>query len=118
MVLAYAAMWAFKNNWIVVNVPSIYRWTNDRQAKYERAFNGLFVIQEHAIEWLDQFKTCNEHLLAKIQVKPELYGKFDITGTHEKEYEPVPNLWDERRKTFFNDIDKRFEYRMDVGSKL
>lgn len=30
----------------------------------------------------------------------------------------MPNLWDERRKTFFNDIDKRFEYRVDVGSKL
>jgi hypothetical protein len=66
MILAYVTMWAFKNNWIVVNVPSIYKWTNDRKAKYERAYNGLFVIHEHAVEWLDQFKTCNEHLLAKI----------------------------------------------------
>lgn len=29
---------------------------------------------------------------------------MDITGTHEKEYEPVPNLWDERRKVHFNEI--------------
>lgn len=49
MVLAYIAMWAFKNNWIVINVPSAYKWTNDRQAKYERAYNGLYVIHEHAV---------------------------------------------------------------------
>ena len=94
MILAYVAMWAFKNNWIVINVPSAYKWTNDRQAKDERAYNGLYLIHEHAVEWLDQFRTCNEHLLAKIQFKPQLYGKHDITGTHENEYEPVPNLWD------------------------
>jgi hypothetical protein len=34
MTLAYVAMWAFKNNWIVVNVPSAYKWTNDRKVKY------------------------------------------------------------------------------------
>jgi hypothetical protein len=44
MTLAYVAMWAFKNNWIIVNVPNSYKWTNDRKAKYERAYNGLYVI--------------------------------------------------------------------------
>lgn len=44
MILAYVAMWAFKNNWILVNVPNAYKWTNDRKAKYERAYNGLYVI--------------------------------------------------------------------------
>jgi hypothetical protein len=34
MTLAYVAMWAYKNNWILVNVPSGYKWTNDRKAKY------------------------------------------------------------------------------------
>lgn len=118
MVLAYTAMWAFKNNWILINVPSAYKWTNDRKAKYERAYNGLYVIHEHAVEWLDQFKTCNEHLLSKIQIKPELFGKFDITGTHENEYEPVPNLWDERRQVHFDEIEKVFQYRMDEETKL
>jgi len=49
MILAYVAMWAFKNNWILINVPSAYKWTNDRKAKYERAYNGLYVIHEHAV---------------------------------------------------------------------
>jgi len=44
MILAYMAMWAHHNKWIVINVPSGYKWTNDRKVKYERAFNGLFVI--------------------------------------------------------------------------
>ncbi len=66
MTLAYVAMWAFKNNWIIVNVPNSYKWTNDRKAKYERAYNGLYVIHQHAVEWLDQFKNANSHLLTKI----------------------------------------------------
>lgn len=34
MILSYIAMWAFKNNWIVINVPSGYKWTNDRKIKH------------------------------------------------------------------------------------
>jgi hypothetical protein len=102
MIMAYVAMWAHKNNWITINVPSGYKWTNDRSAKIELAYNGLHMVHEHSVDWLDQFLNCNEQMLADIPINGELFGKFDITGTHLKEYEPVPNLWDDRRKVHFN----------------
>lgn len=82
MILAYLAMWAHKNKWIVINVPCAYRWTNDRKVKYQRAYNGLFLIYEHAVEWLDQFKECNSELLPNIKINMDNYGKIDVTGTH------------------------------------
>jgi hypothetical protein len=44
MILAYLSMFAHKNGWIVINVPNVYKWTFDRTAKYDRAYNGLYVI--------------------------------------------------------------------------
>ena len=44
MILSYAAMYAFKNNWIVLSAP-VLKWTQDRNAKPKKMFNGLFVIQ-------------------------------------------------------------------------
>lgn len=29
MILAYAAMYAYKHNWIVINVPNVLKWTQD-----------------------------------------------------------------------------------------
>lgn len=36
----------------------------------------------------------------------KLYGKIDYTGVHDDEYDPVPNLYDPRRETYFNDADR------------
>lgn len=83
MILAYAAMYAFKNNWIVINVPNVHKWTQDHLATPVKMFNGLFVIDEHVVEWLDEFKTANEHLLKDMKVDLSLYGKMDLTGTHQ-----------------------------------
>lgn len=53
MILAYAAMYAFKNNWIVININNVMKWTQDRLVQPVKMFNGLFVVQEHVLEWLD-----------------------------------------------------------------
>jgi hypothetical protein len=53
MILAYAAMYAYKNNWIVIATPNILKWTQDLSVTPSKMFNGLFNIQEHAIEWLE-----------------------------------------------------------------
>lgn len=45
MILAYAAMFAFKNNWIVISVPNAVKWTQDLQATPKKMYNGLFVIE-------------------------------------------------------------------------
>lgn len=36
----------------------------------------------------------------------DLYGKIDFTGVHDDEYNPIPNLYDPKRDTYFNDVDK------------
>ena len=43
MILSYAAMYAFKNNWIVISAP-VLKWTQDRNANPKKMFNGLFII--------------------------------------------------------------------------
>ena len=44
MILAYAAMFAFKNNWIIISVPNSLKWTQDSQVTPKKMYNGLFVI--------------------------------------------------------------------------
>ena len=68
MILAYAAMYAYKNNWILISTPNIMKWTQDREATPKKMFNGLFVVEEHVLEWLDEFKTINEHILKNMKV--------------------------------------------------
>ena len=93
MILAYLSMMAHRNNWIVINVPNVHYWTYDTKAKYPRAFNGLYLINEHAVEWLDQFRTANDHILSQKPVDMDIYGKHDITGVHVDEAEPVQNIY-------------------------
>jgi hypothetical protein len=80
MVLAYAAMYGFKNNWIVINISNVLKWTQDRNVTPVKMFNGLFVVEEHVLEWLDEFKTTNEHIIKDMAVNRTLYGKTDLTG--------------------------------------
>lgn len=83
MILAYVAMYALKNNWLVINIPNVQKWTQDLKATPTKMFNGLFVVEEHVLEWLDEFKTINGKLLASMKVSKDLYGKIDLTGVHE-----------------------------------
>lgn len=114
MVMAYAAMMGFKNNWIVVTTPNIMKWTQDLNVKPYKMFNGLFVVEEHVLEWLDEFKTTNQHILKDMKVNKDLYGKIDLTGCHENEFEPVPNIYYHDRQTYFNDIHKEYQDRVDI----
>lgn len=106
MILSYVAMLGFKNNWIVISTPNIMKWTQDKTVTPVKMFNGLFVVEEHVLEWLEEFKTTNEHILKEMPADLSLYGKIDLTGTHEEEFEPVPNIYYEDRQTYFNDINK------------
>lgn len=80
MILAYLTMFGYKNNWITVTVPNAYKWTQFKKTKYIRAYNGLYLIQEHAVEWLGQFMEANKEMLESRKVIMDIYGKCDITG--------------------------------------
>jgi ABC-type thiamin/hydroxymethylpyrimidine transport system permease subunit len=45
MIMTYIAMYAFKNNWILITTPNVMKWTQDRSVKPKKLFNGLFVIE-------------------------------------------------------------------------
>ena len=45
MIMAYVAMYAYKNNWILITTPNVMKWTQDRSVKPKKLFNGLFVIE-------------------------------------------------------------------------
>jgi len=56
--LLYVAMWAHKMNWIVVSVPNVEKWTLSGEFEIRRHnASGLFLQQEHAVEFLEQFKS-------------------------------------------------------------
>lgn len=105
MIMTYASMWAYKNNWIVLNLPNAYKLNNDPTVTYRRAYNGLFITEDYAKKWLEQFRSANLELVKKTKVNMDLYGKIDFTGVHDNEYNPIPNLYNPKRDTYFNDVD-------------
>lgn len=111
MILLYLSMLAHKSGWIVVNVPNAYKWTHDTKAKYPRAHNGLYVITEHAIKWLDQFMNANLEILRNNKVNMEIFGKYDLTGVHEDEADPVQDIYYADRKTNFNEVSEKMKQR-------
>lgn len=82
-------------------------------------YNGLYVVPVHVIKWLDQFKSVNEHLIKTLPVNLAIYGKMDITGVSpDEEFEPCPNLYDERRKTYSREIEEIYKERTLEGNDL
>lgn len=59
MILTYVSMWAHKNGWVVLNLPSAYKLNHGKDMNYSRAYNGLFVTEEYAKQWLEQFRSAN-----------------------------------------------------------
>lgn len=52
MILTYVSMWAYKNGWLVLNLPNAYKLNNDPSVLYRRAYNGLFMTEDYARKWL------------------------------------------------------------------
>jgi len=59
--LIYSAMWAHKMGWVVVSVPNVHQWTQIGEFELRRHHKtGLYLQQEYAVEFLEQFKTGKE----------------------------------------------------------
>lgn len=43
--MTYASVWAYKNNWVILNLPNAYKLNNDPSVTYRRAYNGLFITE-------------------------------------------------------------------------
>jgi small subunit ribosomal protein S29 len=105
-VLAFATMWAHQNNWLVVSVPSAFRLTQTKTLFDRHHKTGLYLQNDLAKEWLGNFRNANKTLLATININKDLYGKFNYSGVHDNEPEPVPNTFYKRRKAYFKDHEK------------
>jgi len=104
-VLLFATMWAHKNNWIVVNVPSAYELTQTDCKFIRHHKTSLYLQNEFAREWLEFFKNANKDLISKIRPNLKLYGKYNFSGVHEEDPDPAPNLYNKRQKTYFKDYE-------------
>lgn len=56
-------------------------------------------------------------LFKKIKVNHSLWGKYNFSGVHDNEVEAVPNIYDKRRKYFF-DEHKKFLSKEEVAKTL
>ncbi len=106
MILAYIAMWAHKNGWLVINCPNGYNMNHHKYVEYRLCYNGLILTPTIAHQWLEAFREANLSLLKDIKVNMKLYGKCDIGGKHDDEYDPVPDRYDPVRRVNFLEVDK------------
>lgn len=105
-VLTYVTAWAWKNNWIVVKIPSVHRLTQEEIDFVRHEESRLYLQPELSREFLDDLVKTNEHLLSQIPVNMKLYGFCNFAGCHEEEPIAVPNTYDEWTQSHFYDSDK------------
>jgi small subunit ribosomal protein S29 len=64
---------------------------------------GLYLQPQLAQEFLEQITEANREVFKTIPVNKEIWGKYNFSGVHDDDVDPVPNLYDKRRKYHFND---------------
>jgi len=104
--LMYSAMWAYKNDWIVVIPPSGYEMTQTNSPLRRHHDSGLYLHLDLTHEFLKSFKTTNEALIKNIPVNLSLYGKYNSAGIHDNEVNPNPVFYIEERKVMSNDWEQ------------
>ena len=104
--LAFVTAWAWRNNWIVIKIPSVHRLTQTAIPFKRHEESRLYLQPELAKEFLDDLVKTNEHLLSNIPVDLKIYGHFNFTGCHENEPLAVPNSYDEWTQSNLYDSDK------------
>ena len=104
--LNFITTWAWKNNWLILSVPSVHRLTQEEIAFQRHEESRLYLQPQLATEFLNDFVKTNEHLLDKIAVDLSIYGHFNFSGCHDHEPIAVPNTFDEWTQTHFYDSDK------------
>ena len=99
MILAYLHSWAKENNWFVIPVGDLKKYTR-QEFPIERHLSGIYFQPELASHFLTDIKVVNYELLRNTPVDLKDYGKFNIVGTKDGDPEPNPILWDDRTKTY------------------
>lgn len=105
-VLNFVTTWAWKNDWVILKVPSVYRLTQEEISYKRHEESRLYLQPQLATEFLNELIKTNEHLLDKIPIDQSIYGHFNFAGCHDHEPIPVPNTFDEWTQTHFYDSDK------------
>lgn len=99
MILAYLHSWAKENNWVVLPVNDVSKYTQQGYP-LERHISGLYFQPELASQFLINLKIINYNLLKEIPVDLNDYGKYNIVGVKDSDPEPNPVLWDDRKQVY------------------
>ena len=106
-------MWAYKSKWIVAKLPSAYLATHNRvETLIYHPDSRLHLQYDFAIKILEDLFSCNREIFSEMEVDLNLYGKFNLSGVHDEEPNPVPNFYIEERQTYFYEYDN-VRYQMD-----
>jgi hypothetical protein len=99
MIVAYLHAWAKENNWVVLPVNDVSKYTQQGYP-LERHISGLYFQPELSSQFLIDFKIINYNLLKEIPVDLNDYGKYNIVGVKDTDPEPNPVLWDDRKQVY------------------
>lgn len=100
-------MWAYKSKWIVAKLPSAHLATNNKvETLVYHEDSRLHLQIQFAEKILEDLYSCNSEIFAEMDVDMNIYGKFNLSGVHDEEPNPVPNFYIEDRQTYFYEYDK------------
>lgn len=112
-ILTGLAIWAHnEGNWVVVRVPRVTDFTRNASTNLWDP-SGPYLQPDVALDILQELKLSCGDKLAKVQIKPELYGKYNIAALHDvydSDYKPLPTIhhWDEETKVHTDDWKRYF----------
>ena len=98
-ILTYVTAWAHESDWINFTISNPEEFVGGKTDLF-RHKNGLYTQDDLAANMLFAFKHSNEQKLQDFEVDMNLYGKFDLTGVHDREHEPCPRVWDPVREVY------------------
>ena len=98
-ILSYVSAWAHENEWVNLSVTDPEKFISGK-TDLLRYKNGLYLQQNLAKQFLEDFRTSNEQILREFEVDMAHYGKFDISGVRDGDPEPCPRVWDEKRQVY------------------
>lgn len=75
-------MWALKNGWIVLPVFKASYFTHTPALATRHNVTGLYIQNEPAKKWLEEFKQINNDLLESFLIDEKIYGKYGFSGLH------------------------------------
>lgn len=100
--LMYIAQWAQANDWVVLISPGGFQTCQGEYQIRRHTVAGVYLHPELTLEFLKNFRSANQKVLAQIPVNLERYGAYDGAGIRKDEPVIYKVVWIEKRQVFSN----------------